>query len=642
MTQKTGYPSQDRNHEKFYKEASQTPLPENLTIYDYIYQMNKHRLELPAINYFDNRITYRKFLDNSTTIAKSLAQFGIKKGDCISAIIPSLPEAFYLLLGASRIGAVVNFIDPRYGEKSLEHKINDANSALIIAFDGAVKTFNRRTGKFNHQHVIDKVGNVIDKTTTKALIALPASNSVTLKSVLKNDTIRAALFKRESSKFKETYSWKEFFKTGSYSSELVCPEYEKDRPVAIVSTGGSTGLPKSAVFSNENIIKATAQCKLTGIFPEEARWYDIMPPSIAYGLADGSILPFSLGNEVRLNPDPTSESLKTKGQLQMVEDFVRFDPHTIACAPNHVFAIINSREWQEKPHSLVNFIVGGDSLNAKQIERADEKLKLVQRPKSFDKEKILKDRPDVLRINTGYGATEVTAAASVAPGSENVRPNTVGLTLPHEVVSTFKKNEQTGEYEELPYVKLDEVDNVSTDQIGEICVQGPNVMLGYLNNPEENATTFIEHKDGKRWAHLGDLGFIDEDGYVYYVDREKYIGVGHDGFKIAPLEIETVILKEPQVDACKAVIFDDIENQRGSVVKVYYTLKDKETPCDILGLEDQMNLMCELELADYKCPVGYECLEKLPITPSGKIDVMALKNDAETKAKQKILGKISD
>ena len=92
-------------------------------------------------------------------------------------------------------------------------------------------------------------------------------------------------------------------------------EYEENLPVAAVSTGGTTGFPKTAVFDNESIIKATFQCKLTGIFPEEARWYDIMPPSIAYGLADGSILPFSLGNEVKLNPDPTAMSLKHKNQF---------------------------------------------------------------------------------------------------------------------------------------------------------------------------------------------------------------------------------------------------------------------------------------------------------------------------------------
>ena len=640
MSKKVGYPSQDRNHEDFYgPEVMNQGMPENMTVYDYIYESNKNRLNLPAINYFDNKIKYRDFLDNSNKVAISLINYGVKQGDCITAIVPNLPESFYILLGASRIGATVSFVDPRYGEKAIEEKIKSTNSKLVIAFDGNVKTYNRRTKQFNVTHVLDKVGNIIKSTDVEVVIALPASNSITLKSIFKNDTIRAALFNQAKSNFKEVESWKEFFKSSAYSSGITFAQFEENRPVAIVSTGGSTGIPKSAVFSNENIIKATFQCQSTGIFPEEARWYDIMPPSIAYGLADGSILPFSLGNEVRLNPDPTAESLKTKGQLQMVEDFVRFDPHTIACAPNHVFAIINSKEWKNTPHSLVNFIVGGDSLNQMQIKRADEQLKLVKRPKNFEKEKLLGTRPDILTINTGYGATEVTAAASVAPGSENVKENTVGLTLPYEVVSTFKKNMTTGKYEELPYVKEEDIENVNSEQIGEVCVEGPNVMLGYLNNEEENNKTFIIHEDGKRWAHLGDLGFIDEEGYVHYIDREKYVSVGHDGFKVAPIEIERVLLKENKIDACKAVIFDDIETGRGSLIKVYYTLKEKEIPCDISKLEDKLNLMCADELADYKCPIDYECLDKLPITPSGKIDVISLKEDAEKKTKQKILTK---
>ena len=629
LQQKTGYPSMDRNHEDCFGEDFLEMTMPQTTIYDYLYQSNKHRLDLPAINYFDHKITYRNFLENSNIVARALSHYGVKKGDIVTVVAPSLPETYYILLGASRLGAVANFVDPRYGEKAIEHKIKDAGSKVVIAFDGAVKTFNRRTKEYKKQHVLDKIGNILKDTKVETVISLPASNSISLMSIIKNDTIRAAMFDRQKSEFKDAYSWKEFFKSGSFSRDLVFPEHEADIPVAIVSTGGSTGTPKSALFSNENIISATMQCRLTGIFPEEARWYDIMPPSIAYGLADGSILPFSLGNEVRLNPDPTAMSLKNPKQLQMVEDLVRFDPHTLACAPNHVLAILDSKEWLNNPHSMINFIVGGDSLNKEQIRRCNEILSTLKRPSNFDKESLLGNREDVLTINTGWGATETTAAASVARGSENVKEGTVGQTLPYEVVSTFKKNEETGEYIELPYIPNDQIDDVTEDQIAELCVSGPNVMLGYLNNPEETAKAIIEHQDGTKWAHSGDLGFVDEDGYVHFIDREKYISVRHDGFKVTPVEIEDVILKDNRIDACKAVIFDDPEEDRGTVIKVYYTLRDASS--DIKDVEETANLMCEMELADYKCPVDYECMEKLPITPSGKIDVMALKADAEAK-----------
>lgn len=634
LQQKTGYPSMDRNHEDcFGPDFLEMTMPQT-TIYDYLYQSNKNRLDLPAINYFDNKITYRNFLENSNMVARALSHYGVKKGDIVTVVAPSLPETYYILLGASRLGAVANFVDPRYGEKAIEHKIKDAGSKVVIAFDGAVKTFNRRTKEYKKQHVLDKIGNILKDTKVETVISLPASNSISLMSIIKNDTIRAAMFDRQKSEFKDAYSWKEFFKSGSLSRDLVFPEHEADIPVAIVSTGGSTGTPKSALFSNENIISATMQCRLTGIFPEEARWYDIMPPSIAYGLADGSILPFSLGNEVRLNPDPTAMSLKNPKQLQMVEDLVRFDPHTLACAPNHVLAILDSKEWLNNPHSMINFIVGGDSLNKEQIRRCNEILSTLKRPSNFDKESLLGDRKDVLTINTGWGATETTAAASVARGSENVKEGTVGQTLPYEVVSTFKKNEETGEYIELPYISKDQIDNVTEDQIAELCVSGPNIMLGYLNNPEETAKAIVEHQDGTKWAHSGDLGFVDEDGYVHFIDREKYISVRHDGFKVTPVEIEDVILKDNRIDACKAVIFADPEEDRGTVIKVYYTLRDASS--DIKDVEETANLMCEMELADYKCPVDYECMEKLPITPSGKIDVMALKADAEAKATKNV------
>lgn len=638
MPIKTGYPSKDRVHEDYYgKEVTSQKLPEGVTIYDHIYNCNKNRLKLPAINYYDNKITYRDFLDNSTKVAMALAHYGVKKGDCITVIVPSIPEAFYILLGASRLGAIASFVDPRYGEIAIQHKINDTDSKLVIAFEGSVKTFNKKTNSFNEIHVLDKIGNIIKKTGVKTVIALPASNSITLKSVLKNDIIRANMFKKNIYQFTDVHSWDYFFKTNRFNYNMAFPEFEKNRPVVIVSTGGSTGLPKSALFSNENIVQATSQIKLGKVFPEEARWYDIMPPSIIYGLADGSVLPFSLGNEVRINPDPTAMSLKTPGQLLMVEDFVRFDPHTITCAPNHVFAILNSKEWKENPHSLVSFGVGGDCLQLEKTIEANERLKEIRRPKDFDKERFYGDDEDQLLINYGYGSTEVTGCASVSPSNKAIKIGTVGLTLPFQVVAAFEKNKETNEFEELPYVKNEELDHVPDNKIGELCIEGPNIMLGYLNNKEETENTIITHTDGKKWVHTGDIGFVDEEGYVHFVDRAKYIGVGHDGFKVAPSEIESVILEEPSIETCKAVILSDLENQRGQVIKLYYTVKPECLPCDIDALENKLNLMCSKSLADYKCPYDYECIERLPLTPSGKIDVMTLRKDAEEKLRGKLL-----
>ena len=142
-------------------------------------------------------------------------------------------------------------------------------------------------------------------------------------------------------------------------------------------------------------------------------------------------------------------------------------------------------------------------------------------------------------------------------------------------MAVFKQNEETGEYEELKYVPNDQVDNVNEDQVGELCIQGDNVMIGYQNDEEATNIAKRTHSDGTEWLHTGDLGYIDEDGYVYFVDREKYVSVGHDGFKITPLEIEDVILKDGRIDACKAIVYDDPDEDRGTVIKVYYTLLDK-------------------------------------------------------------------
>ncbi len=642
----TGYPSIDRLHEKHYsKEALEYEMPKEC-IYDYLFRRNVHRLEKPAINYFDKRISYGEFFKNSVGVAKALTAAGVKKGDIITAIIPNIPEAFYLLLAASKLGVTVNYVDPRYGEKAIEHKINDAGSKLVIAYDGNVKTLNPITKKYNERHVLDKVGNIIENTKVEQVIGVGATNSTSIMSFVKNDFLRAALKKtlkdpkHGKSDFKDFESWKSFVKKGE-NLKITYPKYEPNTAVAAISSGGSTGTPKTILLSNENIAAATMQVILTNLCREETRWYDIMPPSIAYGLADGSVLPFALGCETRLNPDPTALSIKTPDQLWMVEDFVRFDPHNVACAPNHVFEILDSKEWNENPHSLVNFVVGGDSLNPQQVKRANEKLKLLKRPSGFDVARFYSNGIDEVKINTGYGESEGTGANSVAPANSMVKPGTVGLILPQEVLTTFKYNEEIGDWEELKYVPSDQVDNVSEEQIGEICVQGPNVMLGYLNNPEETAKALVKHSDGQIWLHTGDLGFVDDDGYPYFVDRDKYIGVGYDGFKVAPIEIESVILQDPRIDGCKAVIFDDPNHERGQVIKVFYTLMKGIDSQDVAEIEELANLRCSTELGDYKCPVAYEVKHKLPLTGSGKIDVMTLRKEAEAESlpKVKILAK---
>ena len=637
----TGYPSIDRAHEKFYDQKVLDQEMPKECIYDYLFKRNVHRLEKPAINYFDNRISYGEFFKNSLDVAKALTATGVKKGDVITAVIPNMPEAFYLLLAASKLGVAVNYVDPRYGEKAIEHKISDAKSKLVIAYDGTVKTLNPITKQYNELHVLDKIGNIIKNTDVKKVIGVSATNSTTFKSFIKNDFLRTALKnilkdpKHGKSDFKDFETWKSFIKQGE-GMHIKYPKYEPNTAVAAISSGGSTGTPKMILLSNENIVGATMQCIQTDLLREEGRWYDIMPPSIAYGLADGSVLSFALGYETRLNPDPTALSTKTPGQLWMVEDFVRFDPHTIACAPNHVFAILDSKEWENNTHSIVNFVVGGDSLNPQQVKRADEKLKSLKRPSDFDTKHFYKDGIDQVKINTGYGESEGTGANSVAPSNAMVKTGTVGLTLPHEIITTFKYNEETGEYEELKYVPNDQVDNVPEEQIAEICVQGPNVMLGYLNNSEETAKALIKHSDGEVWLHTGDLGFIDEDGYVHFVDRKKYISVGHDGFKVTPVEIESVILQDPRIDACKAVVFNDPNNERGTVIKVFYTLMEGVDPQLTAEIEELANLRCSTELADYKCPVAYEVKHKLPLTSSGKIDVMTLRKEAEAESLPKV------
>jgi len=212
--------------------------------------------------------------------------------------------------------------------------------------------------------------------------------------------------------------------------------------------------------------------------------------------------------------------------------------------------------------------------------------------------------------------TEICAAVCATAQKDYNKVGCIGIPFTHSVVAVF--NPDTGE--ELGY-----------NQEGEICMQGPHIMLGYYGNPNETQQMLKKHTGNQLWLHSGDLGSIDEDGCIYIKGRLKRMIIRSDGFKVFPSVIETVILKNPYVSACCTVGMRDKSNSQGQLPLAFVVLNEQ---CDKTTAKEELLDLCKTELPEYAQPVDFVFVDSLPLTPIGKIDYRALEKQAEEMSKK--------
>lgn len=605
MEKMTGKPSIDKPWLKYYdEEVLNKKLPEK-TIYEYITENNKKYPNRIALNYFGKKITYGQLLKDIDQTARAFRAYGIREGDIVTICMPTIPETIYVYYALSKIGAIANMVDPRTSKEGIENYINEAKSKMLIMIDVAA----------------DKARDAKKKTTIEKIITVSPTDSLPLGIMLKKaskdinsiyeDKKEAAKSKHEKepkkkdiildyfndikknessfSKSGECIPWSKFFKSGKKENYEPYPNYEKDKPLLIVHTGGTTGPSKGVVLSNFSVNAASFQCKNAGYdFKREHSWLNIMPPFIAYGIGNGLHLPLSCGMEVILIPqfDPN----------KFDELLLENKPNHMVGVPSHYGNIIHSKKLKNEDLSYVIApTVGGDKMDENLEKETNE---------------FLREHNCEYKVVKGYGMTEVNAAVAACTSNETNKIGSVGIPFPNTTISIF--DPKTGE--ELGY-----------NEKGEVCITGPNTMLGYFNNDEETNKILRKHEDGNVWVHSGDIGYMDADGNLYIVDRLKRMIIRPDGFKIFPSLIEDVVVKHPSVQSCKAVGLRDFSFSQGKLPKVHVVLN--ETDRNPEAIENEILMLCEEQLPEYYWPCEIEFNESLPLTPIGKIDYLKLEKE---------------
>lgn len=567
-TQNPVYASQAKPWLKYYDQKFIDQTLPALSAFEYVCQRSKNHLNDTALEYYGRKFTYADLIVNVKKTAAALRGAGVKKGDIITVVSIMTPEIIALFYAADMMGATLNLVDPRYSVEGIREYIEEVDSHLLICLNVVYERCRQAAKRTN----VEKVIVLSPADSLPPLMAVGYKLTTPDKNKYASNVIR----------------WKQFIKGGEGQSTAAEP-YDPDHACVVVHTGGTTGSPKGVMLTDDCFNGIALQFQAyPKLFHRGQKLMNIMPPFIAYGFACGIHLPLVLGFTVIIIPNLDPAKL---GSLVL-----KHKPEHMFGVPTHYQQLAADPKLRDKDLSfIINYAAGGDSLSRGAEQTVND---------------FLAAHGARYPIAKGYGMTEVSSAATVAAGLDN-KPGSVGIPMVNTVVAAF----EPGTDQELPI-----------GQRGELCISGPCLMKGYYNKPEETAILLRRHPDGRVWAHTGDMGYLDEDGFVYLDSRIKRMIIRHDGFKVFPSMIENVVSRHPAVHQCSVVGCADKDHTQGRLPFVYIVLKS-DTTAKKKQVIRELERMCAEELPEYVQPVAYKFISSMPMTPVGKVDYRQLEAD---------------
>ena len=544
------------------------PLPK-CSAFEYLCHQNKNHLSETALEYYGRKFTFADLFVNIKKTAAAFRALGVKKGDIITVVSVMTPEVIYAFYAVDMIGATLNLVDPRYSVEGIHEYIEEVDSRLLICLNVT----------YERCHKAEKRTNVERVLVISPADSLPLHLAVGYK-----------LTNPDKNRYKSNViHWKDFIAQGKDQSMNAEP-YDPQHACVVVHTGGTTGSPKGVMLTDNNFNGIAMQFSACDtLFSKGQSLLNIMPPFIAYGFACGVHLPLTLGIKVVIIPNLDSNKL---GSL-----IWKYKPEHMFGVPSHYQQLAVDPKLQNKDLSFIrNYAAGGDAIARGAEQTVNDFLAAhnVEFP-----------------IAKGYGMTEASSAATAAAGRNN-KPGSVGLPLVNTLVSAFEPGTDT----ELPI-----------GQRGELCISGPGVMKGYYNKPAETAAILRTHADGRVWVHTGDIGYLDEDGFVYLDSRIKRLIIRHDGFKVFPSMIENVVSQHPAVHQCSVVGCADKDHVQGRLPFVYLVLDPAVPAAKRKQIIKELRQLCIEELPEYVQPVGYKIIPEMPLTLAAKFDYRKLEEE---------------
>ncbi len=558
---------------KYYADVPHSLDYPDISMYDMVERTKEKYGKYIAYDFMGKAVTYTDFMAEIDSCAKALVSYGIKKGDAVTICLPNVPQAVIMFYAINRIGAVASMVHPLSAENEISFFLNESKSRLAI-------TLSQFYCKFKSIRKETSVEKIIVATIGEAL---PPVKGFLYKFIGKEPKVADDPW---------VVSWSEFLKNGASAT---CPEIKNtgSDPAAILFSGGTTGTAKGILLTNLNFNALAMQTEAAGqcLYPGGVM-LSVMPVFHGFGLGIGIHTMLCFGAKCVLVPKINVADFPSL--------FKKYRINYMAGVPTLFEAMMRNEKMKEADLScLKGLFSGGDTLSIELKKKIDN---------------FLREHGAKIQVREGYGTTECVTASCLTP-REYYREGSIGIPFPDMSYKIVKPNTD----EELP-----------AKEMGEICISGPTLMSEYINNPDETKETLREHEDGKIYLHTGDLGYMDEDGFVYFVQRIKHMIVT-SGYNVYPSQIENVI------DSHEAVMFstvigvkDDYKMQR---VKAFIVLKPEFSPTD--EIQESIKEHCKKNIAKYALPSEYEYRDSLPKTLVGKVAYRELEKEEEEKLSAK-------
>lgn len=515
-----------------------------------------------AIEYYNTQISYVEFVNKIKKCARSLKRIGVEEDDRVTICMPNTPEAVIMFYAINMVGAVANMIHPLSSENEINFYLNKAKSKVILTIDLCYP----------------KVMNAIKDTKVKHVVVSSATKSMGFVVDTFYYLFKGRKNDKSMKKNKEiVLSWRQFIKNGTYYNE----EYyvkRKDTDLAVILySGGTTGKPKGICLSNLNFNAGAVQSRyMSDTMKPSNSFLTILPNFHAFGIGISTHTPLYSGMKVILIPKFDMKKMK--------KILKKYHPNVIAGVPSLFDAITKLKLGPNDLSNLTLAVCGGDSITIENKKKINE---------------YFKAHGCKTDLRVGYGLTEGAGACCLSPEGMEKKKDIIGIPFPNCVYKI---------------VDVNDGHEVNPGEDGEILISGPNVMLGYLDEPKETKETLIKDENGITWLHTGDMGSMDNKGLIYYRSRIKRMIITN-GYNVYPSYIEELLAKNEYVFQCAVIGIK--HPYKGEVAKAFIVLKEGIKPS--LEIKRTINKYLKQNLANYAIPQEIEYVDGLPMTLVGKI-----------------------
>ena len=528
-----------------------------------------------AYDFFGFKQTYAGFADEILKCAHGLLSIGIDRGTRVTICMPNTPQAVTAFYALNHIGAVANMVHPLSAPEELVRYLCESNSAAALTLD-----------QFG-----DKLVEILPRTGVKTLILCGIEDGLR--------GIKKPLYKlTQGRKIKRHASggnilrYTDMIERGKNIPGDCDANTNGEDVAAILYSGGTSGTTKGILLTNLNFNALALQTVASSecVAPNH-KMLAIMPVFHGFGLGICIHTAYTSGASTILVPQ---FSIQSYAQL-----LKKYKPHYIAGVPTLYEALLRLQNIDKLDMAqLKGVFSGGDSLSVELKRKVDA---------------FLQAHGASVQVREGYGLTECVTASCLTPKDFH-REGSIGIPYP----DTYYKIVRRGTQERLPY-----------GQEGEITLSGPTVMKGYDNNDEETAQALQTHPDGRVWLHTGDLGMMDEDGFVYFRQRIKRMIIS-SGYSVYPSQLENIIeAHESVLISCIIGVPDDYKIQR---IKAFIVLRDSQEPTE--EIKESILDHCRRNIARYAMPREFEYRKDLPRTLVGKVAYIELEKEEQARAVQ--------